>query len=181
MKNYLFPLFILPALSILCAFGLKNTAEWNIKSDYSVAFEGNRVSGVFEQFEGKIQFDSLQLDQSSFDLQVKTSSIETGKDLMNTHAKSEDWLDAENHPIIRFQAVKFKKRGELFIAYGSLTLHGITQEIAIPFTFKNNVIETKFEIKRSDFNIGATTGLSKNVAPTLELNVRVPVEIKKGK
>lgn len=160
------------------AFTIAQPMYWEIQKGYAIQFSGSRVSGEFMQLSGSIDFDPDNLEASKFDVAIAVKSINTGKSMMNKHAIGEDWFDAERYPQIRFVSSEFSKAADHFSVKGKLTMHGITQEISIPFTFSNHTFTGKFAIKRGDYKVGGTSGISGWVAPTLEIEVSVPVKPK---
>ena len=82
---------------------------------------------------------------------------------MSVATGEEDWFDPNNHPESQFiseKIIRNDKSGS-FIAYGNLTLAGISQPIEMEFDF--DVKESKanfsgsFEIKRLLFGVGWDT------------------------
>jgi len=58
---------------------------------------------------------------------------------------------------------------------GILKMHGMRQEMTIPFTFDNNIFKSSFTVNRSDYNIGKTTGLQGTVGSDINLDISIPV------
>jgi hypothetical protein len=44
-----------------------------------------------------------------------------------------DFFDAEAHPLITFVSRRVERRGEGYVAHGTLAMHGVEREIAVPF------------------------------------------------
>lgn len=75
---------------------------------------------------------------------LPVKSMRTGIELRDEHLAGPDWLDAENHPhiVIRVASTKdteLAKRSDGFSTYkttlvGTLSMHGVTREIAIQDT-----------------------------------------------
>jgi len=171
-------LSIISAIVVLSAFTLLNTASWEIQKGYAIKFSGSKVSGEFTKFYGTIDFDTDTLANAKFDLTIDVKSISTGNGLMNEHAIGEDWFNAEKYPDIKFVSSRFSKTTGGFQVTGKLTMHGVTKEITIPFNFSNNTFTSRFEVNRGDYNVGGTSGMQGWVAPTLQIEVSVPVKQK---
>ena len=61
-------------------------------------------------------------------------------------------------------------------AKGNLSMHGVTKEITIPFTFSKNekggVFAGSFSVNRKDFKLGENNG---HAADVLKIDLSVPV------
>ncbi len=79
---------------------------------------------------------------------IKATSIDTGVENRDKHLRSADFFDVEKFPDITFQSSHIEKKGKQFIAHGPLTVHGITKEIALPFTV-TGVSESADKTKKS--------------------------------
>lgn len=166
---------LLGVVFLLSAFTLHQLTSWEIGKNYSIKFSGDRVSGNFTKFKGIIDFDADKLDQAKFDLTIDVKSINTGNSMMDDHAIGEDWFHAEKYPQIKFVSSKFSKTLNGFNVTGNMTIHGITKEITIPFNFNNNNFTSKFEINRTDYQIGSAKGMQGFVGLILKIEVSVPV------
>jgi Uncharacterized conserved protein len=164
------------ALLLFSAFSLWSNMDWKIENHPIISFEGTKVKGHFKEIKGTLSFDPNQLDKANFTFEIPVNSIETGKSLMNKHAISADWLNADQFPIIHFQSTQFEKNDSIFLVKGNLSLHGVTKEIRIPFTFAMQTFTADFEIRRSDYGVGSSKGMAEAVAPTLRLHVEIPVQ-----
>ncbi|MFI1772737.1 YceI family protein [Thalassobellus citreus] len=159
----------------LSSFTISNSISWNISDDFSIKFSSKNPSGVFTKLTGNIEFDEANLAASKLDLSVDVASINTGNGMKNRHAKGKKWFNAEEFPTINFTAQDFKKTATGYEATGILKMHGIEKEYTIPFTFNNNTFESSFTVNRTDFNVGAVTGMAKKVPHEMNLEVSIPV------
>ena len=69
-----------------------------------------KVSGSFNEFDGKITADFENLDNSSVEFVIKTASIDTANEKRDGHLRSPDFFDAENHPEITFKSSKITRK-----------------------------------------------------------------------
>ena len=156
--------------------GKVSAQAWQVSGNYSLQFSCNQASGIFKDIKATILFDEQNLGNGKFSVNVDAASLNTGNALMNKHAKSDEWLDVLKYPAIVFTSKKITKNGASYQVTGDLTLHGITKEISIPFTFKKTGnsanFSAGFSIKRSDFNIGKSGG---DVDENIKINLSVPV------
>jgi polyisoprenoid-binding protein YceI len=174
MKKMYFPLMI-AAVLILSAFTTYNNVSWKLAEGYSIAFESKNPAGIFKTMDGNIQFDPNNLAASSFDMKVDVASINTGNGVKNKHAISANWFDAAKYPHIKFKSSQITKTSKGYTITGLLDMHGIQKEITFPFTFQNDTFKGSFEVNRTNFKIGETTGSAANAATTLAVTLSVPV------
>lgn len=170
--NYL---LIAAAILTLSAFTLSNSINWKVSDKYSIKFSGTKVEGIFKDLTGNVQFDEKDIENSNFSFNIAVNSINTGNGMKNIHAVSDKWFDAEKYPSISFKSSKVKKTSTNFEVTGNMTIHGVTKEMTIPFTFNNSTFLTKFSINRMDFKVGTMTGMSKKVSDKIDLEVSIPV------
>lgn len=136
---------------------------WNI--DYSnsqVQFSGEQAgapfTGLWNKWQAKLQFDSSNLQQSQFDVNIHIESVSSNDDERDQTILSSDFFDVMKFPSARFQADKFKAQGNEFIANGTLTIKGIVQPCILTF----NVIQTdtgkqlkgQAKLNRHDWDLG---------------------------
>jgi polyisoprenoid-binding protein YceI len=175
MKNILFPACAALVLG-LSAFTFHYSAQAKIGSDYVIAFSSEDATGVFTKMKGDIVFDANNLPAAKFNLAVEVSSINTGNGLKNKHAKADNWFDAKKYPKIEFITSVVEAQGEAYVAKGMLTMHGISKEMSIPFTYEKAAsganIKATFDVDRTDFKIGEN---EKKVSKVIHLDVLVPI------
>jgi polyisoprenoid-binding protein YceI len=149
---------------------------WLIGSNYAVQFSCDQASGIFKDIKASILFDEQAPANAKINVSVDAGSLNTGNALMNKHAKSDEALDVTKYPTITFTSKKITKNGGAYQVTGDLTLHGVTKEITVPFTFKKSgsaaSFAASFNIKRSDFSIGKPGG---EIDENIKINLSVPV------
>lgn len=173
MKKIFYTLAVAAVLTSLFAF---TAPAFKIVPKYSISFSTFGVSGIFKTLTGNIAFDENNLDASKFDVSIDINSIKTSFAMQDKHAKGEDWFNAEKYPTIKFVSKKIIKNGSSYQAIGDLTLHGITRELKMPFTYKPGVnggtFTASFNINRNEFKVGEPGGM---VGELVKINVSVPV------
>src|SRR5437899_9519086 len=92
------------------------------------------VPGRFGDFSGAIVYDDKDPSKSSVNVTIKSASISTDNTQRDTHLKSGDFLDVEKFPEITFQSKSVAKKGDSFVAHGTLTIRGVAKEVDLPFT-----------------------------------------------
>ena len=123
-----------------------------------------RVRGRFSDFEGAIQFNAAQPDQSSVAFTIKTASVDTSVTDRDNHLRSEDFFHVEKHPHITFVSKSIVSKGDNeFDVTGTLTIRGVTKDVTLPVTFLGEAkdpwgnarigFEAELTINRKDYGL----------------------------
>jgi polyisoprenoid-binding protein YceI len=92
-----------------------------------------KVRGRFTDFEGAIEFNEANPEQSNVHFVINATSIDTAEKDRDTHLRSADFFDVEKYPQITFRSTRIAKRGtETYDVTGDLMLHGVTKTIVLP-------------------------------------------------
>lgn len=174
MKNLRFPIAVV-AVMLLSAFTFSSSINWSISDKAAVNFSSKKATGVFSKMSGDVVFDPSNLNASSFNVSVDVASINTGSGMQNKHAVSDKWFDAETYPKINFVSKSFKSTDSGYEVTGTLTMHGVSKEFTMPFTFENNVFTSSLKVNRLEYGVGTMKGMSKNVPEFLDVVITVPV------
>ncbi len=169
-------LLLVSSMLTIAGFGFYQATSWELSDDFEVRFTAKNASGTFSILKGDITFSPDDLAGSNFDMSVEVASMDTGNGLKNTHARGDNWFDAETYPTIDFQTSSIMQKDDSYVANGTLQMHGVSKEIAIPFTFTDNVFTGTFTVLRSDYGVGSTKGFAKKVPDEIVVELRVPVE-----
>ena len=129
----------------------------------------NNVKGSFNDFAGTIEYDGkdpLSL-KASGTIQVK--SVDTGIAGRDDHLRGADFFDVAKFPEITFQSERVEKQGEGYALIGKFTMHGVTKEIALPFTVNGPIadmqgksrigIESSLTLNRQDYGLNWSKAL----------------------
>ena len=110
--------------------------KWTIDPDHTVATFSVRhmmvsnVHGQFNKISGTIHFDPADIPHSSVEVNIDATAIYTGISKRDEHLRSEDFLDAGNHPRITFKSTKAESAGNTRCKVtGDLAIRGITRQI----------------------------------------------------
>jgi polyisoprenoid-binding protein YceI len=88
----------------------------------------SRVRGRFAEFEGEINLDEENLANSSVNVVVDISSIDTKDEKRDEHLRSADFFDVANYPKLTFQSTEVRPlSGDRLQVIGDLTIRGVTQ------------------------------------------------------
>jgi len=88
---------------------------------------------------------------------IKTASIDTGNADRDNHLRSPDFFDAAKYPEITFASTRIEKRGDEYVCIGTLTIRGVSREVAIPFRILGVVRD-----QRGNTRLGVEAGLTIN-------------------
>ena len=166
-------IFLMVLIGLLITnFSHAEVEKWEIdKAHSSIYFDVRHtyatVRGQFEDFSGTLKFDPDNMAVSSVKFEVKTKSINTGIPNRDNHLRSEEFFAVNQYPSMTFQSTRVKqKEGNQFTLVGDLTIKGITNELAVVFTYfgmrenplkKGKMVagfETRFSIDRLKYQVG---------------------------
>jgi polyisoprenoid-binding protein YceI len=89
--------------------------------------------GHFEKWEIDTQLNAANLEDSSVQLQIESTSLNTRIEQRDKHLRSADFLDVANHPQIKFVSTRVKKLDDKTLTItGDLTLRGVTKKVDVP-------------------------------------------------
>lgn len=95
-----------------------------------------KVRGRFEEFSGEIRMVPDELSTLQADVEIDATSINTNESNRDEHLRTNDFLDAPNHPVIRFQSTGVKNvSGESFELEGKLTIRHVTKDVVLDATY----------------------------------------------
>jgi polyisoprenoid-binding protein YceI len=127
--------------SVTVAAQVANTRPYPIDRShstvgFSVPILGglSQVKGKFTDFAITLSTDEKDITKSSVSVAIKATSVDTGIERRDAHLRNADFFDVEKFPEITFKSERIEKKGKQFIAHGPLTMHGVTKQIALPFT-----------------------------------------------
>jgi len=123
----------------------------------------NNVRGNFRDFSGTLTYDPQDVTKSGVEVHIKSRSIDTGNQDRDTHLRSADFFDVDKFPEITFKSTSIEKSGDGYILHGPLTMHGVSKDLAIPFSITGTVkdqrggthlgAEASLTISRKDFGL----------------------------
>jgi polyisoprenoid-binding protein YceI len=137
-----------------------------IKEKSSIDFVGAKVTrvhnGKFNAFDGSIEYAGARPQRISFDIDL--NSIETDEEKLTAHLKSPDFFDVATHPKATFTSTSITEGapagsppGTTHTVRGTLTMHGVTREVAFPVTAQQSPegvrATSEFRIDRHDWGI----------------------------
>ncbi|MEO1103510.1 MAG: YceI family protein, partial [Pseudomonadota bacterium] len=157
---------------------------WTVFADesrltYAFDFQGGSVTGDIGSFDAEIRFDESNLPGSSIlaTMDLESVTVESG-DLSASQVRGSDGLAASREPTARFEAATVEAGADGgYVARGTLTARGVSQEIALPFTLVENgdrwVAEGTVALDRAAYGFAEDAGLGDDIGA----NVKVAVTI----
>ncbi|MGE5340197.1 MAG: YceI family protein [Candidatus Omnitrophota bacterium] len=123
----------------------------------------SQVKGQFKDYSVVISANPDNIVQSSVVAVIKTASIDTGIDKRDEDLRGPKYFDVAKYPEMVFKSTRIEKEGSYYIAHGTLTLHGVTKTIALPFKITGQTefpkgkkrvgIDANYTLNRKDYGI----------------------------
>jgi polyisoprenoid-binding protein YceI len=148
---------------------LSGTDTFNIDPGHStVGFKVRHmvltnVTGRFDAFEGVINYDAENIENSSVEVKIEAASINTNHEKRDGDLRGGEFLAADKHPEITFKSKKVIESEDGYVAVGDLTIRGVTKEVELPFTLAGPItspwgqmvigVEATLEINRQDYGV----------------------------
>ncbi len=119
------------------------------------------VKGKFTDFNGTFEVDHGTLKAASGTVQTK--SVDTGVAARDSDLRSPNFFDVAKYPTITFQSKRVETQGDQTVLVGDYTMHGVTKELALPFTLTGPIkdpwgnsrigFEAKAKVNRKEFGM----------------------------
>lgn len=150
--------------------------------EFTATVEGAAMSGVFREFEARVQLDSKRPAEGSLDVTVVMASADMSDAEANRTIKGAEWFDVARYPRAEFHAKGIEPTAAgRYLARGILRLKGAQQPVQVPFTWAQTgdvaQMDGELVIRRGDFNIGtgewaATTVVGADVKVGFSVRLR---------
>jgi len=147
------------------------------------------VKGRFGGVQGTVRIDDSDFSKSGADITIDVASIDTREPQRDAHLKSADFFEVEKYPTITFTSTRVEKKSDdRFTLVGTLTIHGVSEEVALDVTHEGRRndpwggeragFSANTQIKRSRFGLtwnqlleagGVTVGDDIKIAIDIEL------------
>ncbi len=132
--------------------------------------------GRFNDVSGSFVVDADPA-KSSFTLNIKPESIDTGNRQRDDHLRSPDFLNVKQFPALSFKSTAVtaaeKSADGGYVVTGDFTMHGVTKSIKFNLTggktaefppgTKRTGYSTDLVLKRTDFGVGAAGPIGDDV------------------
>lgn len=99
-----------------------------------------KVRGTFADFAGTIVVAD-DPTESTVEFEAKAASITTGTADRDAHLRSQDFLDADQYPLITFTSTALAPAGDRWKLSGDLTIRGITKPVTFDMAFEGEMTD----------------------------------------
>ena len=100
------------------------------------------VTGYFKNFDLVVETETEDFNTARrIEFTADIDSIETNNAQRDTHLKSADFFDAENHSQLKFVGKNYDGNGEEIKLHGDLTIRGTTKPITLNVDFGGTVVD----------------------------------------
>ncbi len=88
------------------------------------------VTGYFKQFNATVETESDDFSTAKIHFTADINSISTNNEQRDTHLKTSDFFDTDNHPELKFESDRLEKiNNESYKLHGTLTMRGISKKV----------------------------------------------------
>ena len=136
-------------LLIGTATAIAQNGAWRLdKAHSSVTFAVrhmliSEVTGKFKDFDIAVTSSEDDFTDAVIDATIKVASITTENERRDNHLRSDDFLNAEKFPEIKFKSTSIEKTGkDSYKIYGTLTIRDTTKQVVFD-AVHNGTITTK--------------------------------------
>lgn len=100
-----------------------------------------KVRGQFTGFEGTAHVDAAIPSNSTVELSIDVSTVDTRNADRDGHLKSGDFFDVETYPTIRFVSADVTRDGDTWTITGDLTIKNVTKTVTIDFDQTGSAVD----------------------------------------
>lgn len=95
-----------------------------------------RVPGTFRDWGGTVVFNPANQANSRVDVEIRTTSIDTGTPDRDKHLRTADFFDVEKFPTMTFRSTNVSMLGKALRVRGDLTIRGRTKPVLLAGTYE---------------------------------------------
>ncbi|WP_119069717.1 YceI family protein [Aggregatilinea lenta] len=151
----------------------------------------SNVRGMFDKFEGTVDLDENNPENTTVHVEIDPSSINTRQDQRDTHLRSADFLDAESYPKLIFDSTRVERTGDNAAKlYGNLTVRNVTKPVVLdveyvgqaksPWGTTSAGFNASTKINRKDWGLTWNQGLETGgVLVGDEIKINIELELVK--
>ena len=174
---------------------LPSAGSYKIDPDHSFAYFGARhhvvglVRGRFDKVTGTI-ISAKDPAMCSVDVVIDVASINTQNTQRDEDLRGDAYFDVKKFPTMTYRGRSIRRASTgSWIMDGSLTMHGVTKEVPLTFTFNGAFSDTKPSeparvafhgsagVKRAEFGMGSRDNLGElGMLQTPDVQIEIDVE-----
>jgi polyisoprenoid-binding protein YceI len=110
---------------------------WKLDASHSLAsfvvrhMMVSNVRGEFQKLSGSVTGDLSRPETLRIEATIDVGSINTREPQRDTHLRSADFFDVENHPSLTFVSKSVRRKGGGLEVKGDLAIRGTTREVTL--------------------------------------------------
>jgi|SRR5688572_11276806 len=135
------------------------TIKWKIDPEHSeVHFKVKHlmittVTGSFKEFDLEVETENEDFATAKkIEFTANINSINTNNEQRDTHLRSADFFDAENHKQLRFVGKKYEVIGDKAKLHGDLTIRNTTKPVTLDVEF-GGIVTDPYEQTKAGFTV----------------------------
>jgi polyisoprenoid-binding protein YceI len=181
------------ALASVATFSMAKPVAYQIDPTHTATvfnwnhFGFSTPSANFSDIQGTINVDNAKPSNSSVDVTIPLSSLNTNVKALDEHLKTADFFNAEKYPNITFKSTKVQALGQnKYKITGNLTIKDVTKPVVLDAVLNKQGVHpmTKAEsigfnattsFNRSAFGVGAYVP---NVGDQITVNITTEASVK---
>jgi len=132
--------------------------RWHTRIYFTLSHMGlSNYGGRFVEHDISFMFDEENMENSSIEVTVPVSSIDTFSPELNGKMPNPEFFDSENHPQIHFKSTEIEQlKVTTARMTGELTIKGVTLPITFDVTYNKKVMHPYYELNNIGFTAVAT-------------------------
>lgn len=100
------------------------------------------VTGYFKKFDLIVETETDDFNTAKkIEFTADIDSIDTNNQQRDTHLKSSDFFNADEHGQLKFIGRKYEKSGDVEKLHGDLTIRGVTKPITLNVEYGGTVVD----------------------------------------
>ncbi|GAB3041863.1 YceI family protein [Acinetobacter apis] len=114
-------------------------------------------SANFTDIQGTIHVDNQKPSNSSVDVTIPVSSVNTNVAELDKHFQEKEWFDAAKYPTITFKSTKVETKDKKhFKITGHLTVKGVTKPVVLNAVLNKQAVHPMTKAQAIGFNATTT-------------------------